>query len=103
METPPPEVSADGVITLHPPTGARTLNVRTLMFFGYTFITPAMIMRLTEVGSQYPGPRLVLSGRRIEPVGLMMWPRTASAAHRGRPRPQVLFRRAAVFAQRHQL
>ncbi len=49
------------------------------------------------------GPRLVLSGRRIEPVGLMMWPRTASAAHRGRPRPQVLFRRAAVFAQRHQL
>ncbi|WP_307235684.1 DUF1214 domain-containing protein [Pararhizobium capsulatum] len=23
------------------------------MFFGYTFITPAMIMRLTEIGSQY--------------------------------------------------
>ena len=51
METPPPEVSADGVITPHPPTGAHTLNVRTLMFFGYTSITPAMIMRLTEVGS----------------------------------------------------
>jgi len=23
------------------------------MFFGYTFITPAMIMRLTDIGSQY--------------------------------------------------
>ena len=53
METPPPEVSADGVITQNPPTGARTLNVRTAMFFGYTFITPAMIMRLTDIGSQY--------------------------------------------------
>jgi hypothetical protein len=53
METPPPEVSADGVITPYPPTGARTLNVRTAMFFGYTFITPAMIMRLTDIGSQY--------------------------------------------------
>ena len=47
------EVSADGVITPNPPTGARTLNVRTTMFFGYTFITPAMIMRLTDIGSQY--------------------------------------------------
>ena len=27
METPPPQVSADGVITPNPPTGARTLNV----------------------------------------------------------------------------
>lgn len=53
FETPPPQVSADGVITLYPPTGARMLNVRTTMFFGYTFITPAMIMRLTEIGSQY--------------------------------------------------
>ncbi len=53
FETPPPKVSADGVITPYPPTGARTLNVRTTMFFGYTFITPAMIMRLTDIGSQY--------------------------------------------------
>jgi hypothetical protein len=53
METPPPQVSADGTITPYPPTGARTLNVRTAMFFGYTFITPAMIMRLTDIGSQY--------------------------------------------------
>ncbi|CAN7737254.1 DUF1254 domain-containing protein [Rhizobium leguminosarum] len=53
METPPPEVSPEGAITVNPPTGARTLNVRTTMFFGYTFITPAMIMRLTDIGSQY--------------------------------------------------
>ena len=53
METPPPEVSADGS---HHPESAhrrRTLNVRTAMFFGYTYITPAMIMRLTDIGSQY--------------------------------------------------
>jgi hypothetical protein len=53
METPPPQVSPDGVITPYPPTGARTLNVRTTMFFAYTFITPAMIMRLPDIGSQY--------------------------------------------------
>src|SRR5262249_4445503 len=53
FETPPPEVSADGTITVNPPTGARTLNSRTAMFFYATGITPAMIMRLTGVGSQY--------------------------------------------------
>jgi hypothetical protein len=53
FETPPPEVSADGTITVNPPTGARTLNSRTAMFFAYTGITPAMIMRLTGIGSQY--------------------------------------------------
>jgi hypothetical protein len=53
FETPPPQVSPDGVITLYPPTGYRTLNARTSMFFYATGITPAMIMRLTEIGSQY--------------------------------------------------
>ena len=53
FETPPPEVGADGTIAVNPPTGARTLNSRTAMFFGYTGITPAMIMRLTGIGSQY--------------------------------------------------
>jgi hypothetical protein len=38
---------------VNPPTGARTLNSRTAMFFAYTGITPAMIMRLTGIGSQY--------------------------------------------------
>jgi hypothetical protein len=55
FETPPPEVSADGTITPYPPTGARTLNARTAMFFYATGITPAMIMRLTGIGSQYIG------------------------------------------------
>ena len=55
FETPPPEVSADGAITVNPPTGARTLNARTSMFFYATYITPAMIMRLTDIGSQYLG------------------------------------------------
>src|SRR4029077_21282261 len=53
FETPPPQVSPDGVITPYPSTGARTLNIRTAFFFAYTFITPAMIMRLTDIGSQY--------------------------------------------------
>jgi hypothetical protein len=53
FETPPPEVSADGVITVNPPTGYRTLNGRTSFFFTATYITPAMSMRLTDIGSQY--------------------------------------------------
>ena len=44
-----------GTITVNPPTGARTLNSRTAMFFYATYITPAMIMRLTGIGSQYLG------------------------------------------------
>jgi hypothetical protein len=53
FETPPPRVSPDGVVTPYPPTGYRTLNARTAMFFYATGITPAMIMRLTDIGSQY--------------------------------------------------
>jgi hypothetical protein len=55
FETPPPQVSADGTITPYPPSGARTLNSRTAMFFYATGITPVMIMRLTGIGSQYLG------------------------------------------------
>ena len=56
FETPPPEVSATGTITVNPPTGARTLNARTVdVLLRYTYITPAMIMRLTDIGSQYLG------------------------------------------------
>jgi hypothetical protein len=53
FETPPPQVSPAGVITPYAPTGYRTLNARTAMFFYATGITPAMIMRLPEIGSQY--------------------------------------------------
>jgi hypothetical protein len=55
FETPPSEVSPAGVITPYAPTGYRTLNARTAMFFYATGITPAMIMRLTDIGSQYLG------------------------------------------------
>jgi hypothetical protein len=55
FETPPPNVSATGTITVNPPTGARTLNSRTSFFFYATYITPAMVMRLTGIGSQYLG------------------------------------------------
>jgi hypothetical protein len=36
-----------------PPTGTRKHDLRTLFFYGYTGITPAMAMRLTGIGSQY--------------------------------------------------
>ena len=36
-----------------PPTGYRTLDGRTLFFYGVTGITPAMAMRMTAIGSQY--------------------------------------------------
>ena len=52
FETPPPLVTEDGIKPL-PATGARTLNARTMFFYGYTGITPAMCMRLTGIGSQY--------------------------------------------------
>ena len=52
FETPPPMLTKEGFKPF-PPTGARTLNARTLFFNGYTGITPAMCMRLTRVGSQY--------------------------------------------------
>lgn len=55
METPPPQVSPAGVVTPYPPTGYRTLNARTAMFFYATGITSAMIMRLTDISSQYLG------------------------------------------------
>jgi hypothetical protein len=36
-----------------PPTGCRTRDARTWLFYGATGITPAMAMRLTGIGSQY--------------------------------------------------
>jgi hypothetical protein len=45
-------VTQEGVVPFSP-TGAKTLNARTAMFYYATGITPAMIMRLTGVGSQY--------------------------------------------------
>jgi hypothetical protein len=49
---PPPEITPDGVQP-YPNKGARQLHSRTWMFYIATCITPAMCMRLTNVGSQY--------------------------------------------------
>jgi hypothetical protein len=52
FETPIPLITREGVKAF-PPTGYRQLDARTLFFYGYTGITPAMAMRLTGIGSQY--------------------------------------------------
>ena len=52
FETPPPLVTPEGIKPL-PPAGARTLNARTFFFYTATGVTPSMIMRLTDIGSQY--------------------------------------------------
>jgi hypothetical protein len=52
FETPIPMITRDGAKPF-PPTGYRTLNVRSAFFYGVTGITPAMAMRLPGIGSQY--------------------------------------------------
>jgi hypothetical protein len=66
FETPPPQVSSSGVVTPYAPTGYRTLNARTAMFFYATGITPAMIMRLTDIGSQYLGAFVDSKGEYLD-------------------------------------
>lgn len=50
--TPPPEITKEGVKP-YPSDGARKLNARNWFFYLATGITPAMCMRLENVGSQY--------------------------------------------------
>lgn len=52
FETPIPEITKEGVKPF-PPTGYRTLDARSNFFYGITGITPAMAMRLPDIGSQY--------------------------------------------------
>lgn len=52
FETPMPLVTDERVKPLAS-TGYRTLNARTMFFYGVTGITPAMGMRLPGIGSQY--------------------------------------------------
>ncbi|WP_246270692.1 DUF1254 domain-containing protein [Hongsoonwoonella zoysiae] len=54
FETPPPEITREGAKPF-PPTGYRQMSARTAFFYIATGITPAMVMRLTNVGSQYLG------------------------------------------------
>jgi hypothetical protein len=52
FETPPPAFE-DGMFKPLPPTGARTLDSRTAFYYAYTLDSPAMIMQIPGVGSQY--------------------------------------------------
>jgi hypothetical protein len=52
FETPIPEITSEGVKPF-PPTGYRTMSARSNFFYGVTGITPAMAMRLTNIGSTY--------------------------------------------------
>jgi hypothetical protein len=52
FETPPP-LFVDGMFKPFPPTGARTLDSRIAFYYAYTLDSPAMIMRIPDVGSQY--------------------------------------------------
>ncbi len=49
---PPPEITKEGVKPF-PYTGAHTLDARAAFFYVATGVTPAMIMRLPDIGSQY--------------------------------------------------
>jgi hypothetical protein len=53
FETPPPEITREGMFKPNPPTGARTLDSRTAFYYAYTLDSPGMIMRIPGVGSQY--------------------------------------------------
>lgn len=62
---PPPVVTKDGVKPF-PSDGARKLDSRTAMFYVATGITPAMVMRLPNVGSQYLGTFSDASGQAFD-------------------------------------
>lgn len=52
FETPPP-LFENGMFKPFPPTGARTLDSRAAFYYAYTLDSPAMVMRIPGVGSQY--------------------------------------------------
>lgn len=51
--TEPPDILPDGTVQQRESDGARKLSNRTSFFYTATGITPAMVMRLTGIGSQY--------------------------------------------------
>ncbi len=62
---PPPEVTAAG-LRPYPDKGARQLHGRTSFFYTATGITPAMCMRLTNVGSQYLMANVDANGDQVD-------------------------------------
>jgi len=63
--TPPPTVTKDGVKQF-PDDGARKLDSRAAMFYVATGITPAMVMRLPNIGSQYIGTFTDSKGQALD-------------------------------------
>jgi hypothetical protein len=63
--TPPPEITKDGVKPF-PSDGARKLNSRIWFFYLATGATPAMCMRLENVGSQYLATYLDINGNGFD-------------------------------------
>ena len=53
FETPPPQITREGMFKPYPDTGARTLDSRAAFYYAYTLDSPGMIMRIPGVGSQY--------------------------------------------------
>jgi hypothetical protein len=62
---PPAEITDQGA-EQSPSDGARKLNLRTWWFYNYTGITPAMCMKLTNIGSQYLVAFADESGRSLD-------------------------------------
>jgi hypothetical protein len=62
---PPPRVTAGGLESF-PDRGARQLHSRTSFFYTATGITPAMCMRLTDVGSQYLMANVDANGDQVD-------------------------------------
>ncbi|MGH8386601.1 MAG: DUF1214 domain-containing protein, partial [Pseudomonas sp.] len=63
--TPPPSITKEGVKPF-PEDGARKLNARSAMFYVATGITPAMVMRLPNIGSQYIGSFVDANGQPLD-------------------------------------
>ncbi len=62
---PPPEITKQGVRQF-PYTGAKTLDARAAFFYAATGVTPAMVMRLPDIGSQYLFGILDASGQPFD-------------------------------------
>jgi hypothetical protein len=66
FETPPPEVSPEGKITVQASDGARKIHSRLGMYYYATAVTPAMVMKLTGIGSQYLMALMDSSGEYLD-------------------------------------
>jgi hypothetical protein len=63
---PPPDIASDGTVEPYPRLHTRRLNARTSMFYVATLITPAMCMRLPNIGSQYLAANLDSYGEPLD-------------------------------------